>query len=95
VRAARARLPASTHRPHAGLITHVVDRPGHDRRYDLDCGLIERELGWRPRHDLATGLAATVDWYLAAGAWLAAIRDSDDFRRWLTLNYADRGAGAP
>jgi dTDP-glucose 4,6-dehydratase len=57
--------------------------------------LIERELGWRPRHDLATGLAATVDWYLAAGAWLAAIRDSDDFRRWLTLNYADRGAGAP
>jgi dTDP-glucose 4,6-dehydratase len=90
-----ARLPASPHRPHAGLVTHVVDRPGHDRRYDLDCGLIERELDWRPRHDLATGLAATVDWYLAAGAWLAAIRDSDDFRRWLTLNYADRGAGAP
>ncbi|MBK9029866.1 MAG: dTDP-glucose 4,6-dehydratase [Myxococcales bacterium] len=88
-----ARFPGSPHVPHRQLITHVADRPGHDRRYDLACGLIERELGWRPRHDLATGLAATVAWYADAGPWLAAIRDRDDFRRWLTLNYGARDAG--
>ena len=87
-----ARRPG--HAPHDRLITHVTDRPGHDRRYDLDCGRITRELGWRPRHDLHSGLAATVDWYLAAGAWLAAIRDSDEFRSWMSINYGDRG-GTP
>jgi dTDP-glucose 4,6-dehydratase len=89
-----AQLPRSPHVPHARLITHVADRPGHDRRYDLDCARITRELGWRPRHDLASGMAATVAWYLAAGAWLAAIRDRDDFRQWMTQNYHHRG-GTP
>ncbi len=83
------RYPAGA--PHARLITYVADRPGHDRRYDLGFGLIERELGWRPTHGLADGLAATVAWYADHGAWLAAIRDSDDFRRWLALNYDARG----
>jgi dTDP-glucose 4,6-dehydratase len=83
-----ARLPSGA--PRRALITHVADRPGHDRRYDLDCRRLTDELGWRPRNDLATGLAATVDWYLAAGAWLAAIRDSDEFRRWMSDNYAAR-----
>ena len=87
-------LPGSPHRPHRQLITHVADRPGHDRRYDLDCGKLARELDWRPTHDLASGLAATVAWYAAAGPWLAAIRDSDDFRRWLTLNYGQRGGAS-
>ena len=81
--------------PHAALITYVADRPGHDRRYDLAIDLIDRELGWRPTHALADGLAATVAWYAEHGAWLAAIRDSDDFRRWLALNYGQRAAGAP
>ncbi|MEZ4402755.1 MAG: dTDP-glucose 4,6-dehydratase [Kofleriaceae bacterium] len=89
-----AALPASPHRPHRQLITHVADRPGHDRRYDLDCALIATELGWRPRYDLAAGLAATVAWYVGAGAWLAAIRDSDDFRRWMAINYQGRGPEA-
>ncbi|HVV85013.1 MAG TPA: dTDP-glucose 4,6-dehydratase [Kofleriaceae bacterium] len=84
------RYPAGA--PHARLITYVADRPGHDRRYDLAIGAIEGELGWRPRHPLADGLRATVAWYAEHGAWLAAIRDSDDYRRWLALNYGARAA---
>ncbi len=83
-----ARYPQGA--PHASLIKYVADRPGHDRRYDLAIDLIERELGWRPTHALADGLARTVAWYAEHGAWLAAIRDSDDFRRWLALNYEQR-----
>ena len=88
-----ARYPAAAHAPHRSLITFVADRPGHDRRYDLDCTRIQAELGWRPRHGLADGLAATVAWYASSGAWLAAIRDSDDYRRWIALNYDGRDDG--
>jgi len=85
-----ARYPDAAHGSHRTLITHVADRPGHDRRYDLDCTKITTELGWRPRHGLADGLAATVAWYAGSGDWLAAIRDTDDYRRWIALNYASR-----
>ena len=49
----------------ASLISFVTDRPGHDRRYAIDSSKLERELGFRPRHQFADGLRATVDWYLA------------------------------
>ena len=55
--------------PHAGLITRVTDRLGHDRRYAIDPTRIETELGWRPRHDLEGGLEATVRWYLEHRPW--------------------------
>jgi dTDP-glucose 4,6-dehydratase len=55
--------------PYARLISLVPDRPGHDARYAIDPGKIERELGWRPRYDFEEGLAATIDWYLANEAW--------------------------
>ncbi|MDB4959679.1 MAG: rmlB [Myxococcales bacterium] len=61
-----ARLPDSPHRPHKQLIESVADRLGHDRRYALDTTKIRTELGWSPRHALAEGLAATLDWYLGA-----------------------------
>ena len=57
------------------LITFVTDRPGHDRRYAIDSGKIERELDWTPAHDFDTGLAETVRWYLANRAWWQAILD--------------------
>jgi len=65
--------PRADSRPYAAQITHVADRPGHDRRYAIDCAKIQRELGWRPRESFETGLAKTVDWYLAHRAWAADI----------------------
>jgi len=55
--------------PHDRLITFVPDRPGHDARYAIDPGKIERELGWRASIDLESGLAATIDWYIANQDW--------------------------
>jgi dTDP-glucose 4,6-dehydratase len=50
-------------------ITFVADRPGHDRRYAIDAGKIERELGWRPEETFETGLEKTVAWYLDNRPW--------------------------
>ncbi|SEP05779.1 dTDP-glucose 4,6-dehydratase [Luteibacter sp. UNC138MFCol5.1] len=68
-----ARMPGP--RPRRELVRFVRDRPGHDRRYAIDAGKIRRELGWRPRHDFASGLERTIDWYLANQAWVAGILD--------------------
>ena len=62
-------LPGSPARPHAGLITFVEDRPGHDRRYAIDASKIRRELGWRPRETFETGLRRTVAWYFDNRCW--------------------------
>lgn len=59
------------------LITFVADRPGHDLRYAVDAGKIERELGWRPSVTFEQGLEATVDWYLANRDWWQAILDRE------------------
>jgi dTDP-glucose 4,6-dehydratase len=58
------------------LITFVVDRPGHDRRYAIDPSKIERELGWRATETFETGLAKTVRWYLESRAWWQSILDA-------------------
>ena len=56
------------------LILFVADRPGHDRRYAIDCTKLKQELGWTQQVDFDTGLARTVDWYLANRAWWAPLR---------------------
>ena len=61
--------------PHERLITYVADRPGHDLRYAIDAGKIDRELGWRPQETFETGLRKTVEWYLANRPWWQAIAD--------------------
>ena len=61
--------------PHDRLISFVADRPGHDLRYAIDAGKIERELGWRPRESFETGLRKTVEWYLGNRPWWQAIAD--------------------
>ncbi|HNT27184.1 MAG TPA: dTDP-glucose 4,6-dehydratase [bacterium] len=71
------------------LITFVADRPGHDRRYAIDCGKIERELGWRPTPDFRALLTATVRWYLDNPAWIASVR-TGEYRRWLDTHYGAR-----
>lgn len=58
---------------YTALKTFVKDRPGHDRRYAIDCAKITRELGWQPAESFATGLRKTVEWYLANREWCADI----------------------
>lgn len=60
---------------YASLITFVKDRPGHDTRYAIDAGKIERELGWRPLETFETGLEKTVRWYLANRRWWQRVLD--------------------
>src|SRR6185437_9229546 len=73
------------------LVTFVKDRPGHDRRYAIDAGKIQRELGWSPRESFESGLAKTVRWYLDHGAWVEQVK-SGEYREWLEVNYAARSA---
>jgi dTDP-glucose 4,6-dehydratase len=73
--AARLSTEDSGFKSYRSLITHVPDRPGHDRRYAIDASKIERELGWRPRETFETGLRKTVLWYLQNRAWWMRVRD--------------------
>ena len=68
----RARLRADG-KPYRDQITFVADRPGHDRRYAIDAGKIERELGWKPQETFEKGLEKTVEWYLDNEEWTASI----------------------
>jgi len=69
------RRPRQGGRSHLELIEFVTDRPGHDRRYAIDPAKSERELGWAPLETFESGLARTVDWYLANGWWWRPIRE--------------------
>jgi dTDP-glucose 4,6-dehydratase len=71
------------------LIHFVKDRPGHDRRYAIDCSKLKDGLGWAPDHDFAAGLAATVDWYLEHMDWVQGVR-SGAYRTWIETNYGSR-----
>ena len=68
----RPKKPAGT-TAYKDLITFVTDRPGHDFRYAIDAGKIERELGWRPIETFESGMAKTVDWYLDNTEWWQSI----------------------
>ncbi|MFZ1682998.1 MAG: dTDP-glucose 4,6-dehydratase [Candidatus Zixiibacteriota bacterium] len=71
------------------LVTFVKDRPGHDRRYALDSSKISSELGWRASTDLKSGLARTIDWYLANEAWLQGCL-SGEYRKYYERMYGNR-----
>jgi dTDP-glucose 4,6-dehydratase len=81
--------PDSPHRPHAGLVTYVQDRPGHDQRYAIDASKIQRELGWTPQETFETGIRKTVAWYLDNAEWVAHVK-SGSYQQWIDQNYADR-----
>ena len=76
---------------YADLITFVADRPGHDRRYAMDCSKLRAELGWRPQETFDSGLQKTVRWYLEHEQWVAEVT-SGAYRKWVDVNYARRGA---
>lgn len=71
------------------LLKHVDDRPGHDRRYSLDCAKI-RALGWSPEIEFADGLAQTVAWYRDNPAWWKPIKSGEHYRSYYERQYADR-----
>ena len=72
-----------------GLIRHVTDRPGHDRRYSIDCNKARRELGWTPQHTFQSALAEVVQWYLANAGWVDAIR-SGEYMQFYERQYRHR-----
>lgn len=69
------RQPLADGRRRESLISYVKDRPGHDRRYAIDASKIKRDLGWRPTESFESGIARTVDWYLAEQAWVRRVLD--------------------
>jgi dTDP-glucose 4,6-dehydratase len=69
------RMPRADGRARESLITFVKDRPGHDRRYAINASKLRRELGWSPSQTFESGLALTVDWYLANQPWVRRVLD--------------------
>lgn len=71
------------------LLTHVQDRPGHDRRYAIHSGKIQTELGWWPQTSFAKGLALTIDWYVANTEWRNRIQ-TQAYRSYYQKQYEQR-----
>jgi dTDP-glucose 4,6-dehydratase len=71
-------------------IAYVTDRPGHDRRYAIDAGKIDHELGWKPAETFETGIRKTVQWYLDNQSWVSNVQ-SGAYRTWVEKNYQGRG----
>lgn len=81
--------PRPDGRSYGELKVSVADRPGHDKRYAIDAGHIERTLGWKPQENFASGIQKTVAWYLDNPQWVAHVQ-SGEYRNWIDQNYAQR-----
>ncbi len=81
--------PRSDGRSYAEQISYVTDRPGHDRRYAINAGKLEQELGWKPAETFETGIRKTVQWYLDNQAWVGNVL-SGDYQSWMEKNYSGR-----
>lgn len=78
--------PRADGNSYSAQISYVKDRPGHDRRYAIDAGKLERELGWKPAETFETGIRKTVQWYLANPDWVAHVQ-SGAYRDWVRTQY--------
>jgi dTDP-glucose 4,6-dehydratase len=85
-RAAFPASPAFNGAKAVQLISHVRDRPGHDRRYAIDYSKASRDLGYAPARNLEAGLGSTVDWYLNQVTWWQDLLGRD-YAAWLRKNY--------
>jgi dTDP-glucose 4,6-dehydratase len=72
------------------LITFVKDRPGHDRRYAINCDKIKEELGWKQSVSFDEGLNRTIEWYMNNSKWVENIK-TGGYKKWINLNYGKRG----
>ena len=68
------------------LITFVKDRPGHDRKYAINCDKIKNELGWKQQNNFEKGLDSTIKWYMNNQGWVGRVR-SGEYKKWLEKNY--------
>lgn len=82
-------IPASSATPRLSLLTFIVDRPGHDRRYAIDDSKLRRELGWQVQHDFESGIRNTIKWYIEHRDWVGQVTDSE-YRKWIVKNYVCR-----
>ena len=78
--------PRDDGKSYAQQIAFIKDRPGHDRRYAIDAGKIERELGWKPAETFASGIRKTVRWYLDNQQWAQDVT-SGAYRDWVQRQY--------
>jgi dTDP-glucose 4,6-dehydratase len=78
--------PLESEQPRRSLIDFVKDRPGHDRRYAIDCSKIEACLGWRPRETFESGLDKTINWYLENRTWIERVK-SGAYKKWISDHY--------
>jgi dTDP-glucose 4,6-dehydratase len=78
--------------PRRGLITFVKDRPGHDRRYAIDCSKIASRLGWTPEESFDSGLRRTVTWYLSNPEWVRQVR-TGEYAEWIRRHYGPEPKG--
>jgi len=83
-----AMRPRADGRSYREQISFVADRPGHDRRYAIDAGKLERELGWKPLETFETGLRKTVRWYLDHQDWVNNVT-SGAYRDWVGKHYGN------
>jgi dTDP-glucose 4,6-dehydratase len=83
------RLAPKPNYEYSSLITFIKDRPGHDRRYAIDCSKIAKELGWQPKENFESGLIKTVRWYLDNAAWVEYIL-TGAYQNWIKQNYESR-----
>jgi dTDP-glucose 4,6-dehydratase len=81
-------IPAN--RPRRELIAFVPDRPGHDRRYAIDCSKLQTEIGWEPKQRFESGIRKTINWYLDHSQWVERVT-SGQYLQWVNQNYARRG----
>ncbi|MDI1236085.1 MAG: dTDP-glucose 4,6-dehydratase [Polaromonas sp.] len=79
--------PHSDGKHYREQISYIKDRPGHDRRYAIDAGKIQRELGWKPAETFETGIRKTVQWYLAHAEWVAHVQ-SGAYKDWVDAHYS-------
>jgi dTDP-glucose 4,6-dehydratase len=82
------KMPSGGAGPRRRLVKFIKDRPGHDRRYAIDCSRLEKTLGWRPRESFETGLEKTIDWYLQHKSWAERVR-SGAYREWIQRHYGE------
>jgi dTDP-glucose 4,6-dehydratase len=71
------------------LITYVKDRPGHDRRYAINCDKLKNESNWKPSVSFDEGIKKTVEWYIDNKRWIGHVR-SGEYKKWIEKNYSDR-----